>query len=281
MKAILTIIVKYIFGAIISFSVVVLLLLVFTQVLGFQIEWVEWFGVRAKPAPQPTETVIVSPTTQEILPNPQNSACRVPDIVGLEQTVAGNMISSSGLQVVKSVQVNSSIAEGTVISQSPPANTRLEPCQGDIEIIISLAPVVATSVPVLPSPTMDRHPGEINLLEKDHTLPAPWATNGEFTYWEGFLNVQNEPFIDIIIGDCGDDEGNGRLDILQIFDPQGNFVVNETNSNGDPKFRIRTFENPGYYRIFLQDNDTGSKNGNGGTLIVEMLTDKTVYRNPP
>ena len=144
---------------------------------------------------------------------------------------------------------------------------------------------LATNTPTPPVATAtprpeDRHPGEVNLLESNQPLPAGWFTNGEFTYWEGFLHVQDEPFIDVIIQDCGDDEGNGRLDIVQIFDPENELVVNERNLNGDPKFRIHTYQKQGYYRIFLQDNDTGSHNGNGGTLIVEMLKDQMIYLNP-
>lgn len=161
----------------------------------------------------------------------------------------------------------------------------------EVEVeIAKLTPTVTpsplvTNTPTSPAATAtprpeERHPGEVNLLESNQPLPAGWFTNGEFTYWEGFLHVQDEPFIDVIIQDCGDDEGNGRLDIVQIFDPENELVVNERNLNGDPKFRIHTYQKQGYYRIFLQDNDTGSHNGNGGTLIVEMLKDQMIYLNP-
>jgi len=140
----------------------------------------------------------------------------------------------------------------------------------------TLTPPAATATPR----PEDRHPGEVNLLKSNQSLPAGWFTNGEFTYWEGFLHLQDEPFIDVTVENCGDDEGNGRLDIVQIFDPEGELVVNEQNLNGDQKFRIRTYQKPGYYRVFLQDNDTGTHNGNGGTLIVEMLKDQMIYLNP-
>ncbi len=129
-----------------------------------------------------------------------------------------------------------------------------------------------------PTPT-PRHLGEINLLESNQSLPTGWFTNGQYTYWEGFLNVQNELFIDITIVNCGDDEGNARLDIIQIYDPEDNLIEEQKNCRDEAQFRIRTFEKPGFYRIFLQDNDTGNTNGNGGTLIVEMLVDQTIYVN--
>jgi hypothetical protein len=128
--------------------------------------------------------------------------------------------------------------------------------------------------------TPDRHLGEINLLESNQMLPTDWITLGEYTYWEGYIHVQDEPFIDIIIEDCSDDSGNGRLDILQIFDAEGDILVNDRNKGGDPKYRINTFQSPGYYRIFLQDNDT-TGNGNSGTLRVDWLQDQTVYISIP
>lgn len=144
----------------------------------------------------------------------------------------------------------------------------------------------------LPSPTLfetptiiptlaDRHPGEINLLEANAPLPTDWTANGQYTYWEGFIRVQDEPFIDFTIGDCGDDEGNYRLDKVQIFDPDGNVVVNERNCNGNLKLRVRTYQLPGYYRIFIQDNDTGRRNGNSGELSIDMLRDQTIYKDIP
>jgi hypothetical protein len=142
-------------------------------------------------------------------------------------------------------------------------------------------PSTPTQTQVPPAPTIDRHPGEVNLLESDKILPSGWFTNGQYTYWEGFLHVQDEPFIDITVADCGDDEGNGRLDIVQIFNPDGTLAVNDRNCNGNPKYRVRTYQKSGHYRIFLQDNDTGGRNGNGGTLSVDMLKDQTIYKNLP
>lgn len=107
-------------------------------------------------------------------------------------------------------------------------------------------------------------------------LPAPWNTIGRYTYWEGFLHVQDEIFIDLTIENCSDDEGNGRLDIVQVFDPQGEVIIDERNLGGNPIRRIYTYQQPGYYRIFLQDLDT---TGNGGALKVQFLKDQKVYLN--
>lgn len=173
---------------------------------------------------------------------------------------------------------------GTPIPTSTPSPTwTLTPTSTPTPTDTPTPKLTATSEPTPAShtPTLDPHPGEVNLLESTKPLPAPWVTNGQYTYWEGFLRVQDEPFIDITIANCGDNEGNRRLDILRIYYPDGTLAVNETNCGGDPKFRVRTYQKPGYYRIFLQDNDTGSYDGNGGTLRVEMLQDQTIYRNLP
>lgn len=140
----------------------------------------------------------------------------------------------------------------------------------------TLAPAVTR-----PTATLDPHAGEVNLLISNLPLPAKWITKGKLTYWEGYIHVQSEPFIDLIIEDCGDNDGNERLDILQLFSPQSERIININNCNGTFRERIITANNPGYYRIFLQDNDTSLDNGNGGTLKVEYLENQSVYLYPP
>lgn len=159
----------------------------------------------------------------------------------------------------------------TKVAESLSANTSVSPTP------MPTSTQVATRMPS----SEERHPGEVNLLEANQELPAKWFTNGEFTYWEGFLHVQDEPFIDITVGNCGDNEGNSKLDIIQIFYPDGSVALNERDRGGDPKFRIRTYQKPGYYRIFLQDKDTGRADGNGGQIEVEMLKDQKIYLDIP
>lgn len=148
-----------------------------------------------------------------------------------------------------------------------------------------MPPPTVTPIPVTPTftPTQApviRHPGMVNLLDVNQRLPAGWVTRGQFTYWEGYIHVQDESFVKIIVKGCEDDEGNGWLDLIQVFDPQGNAVVYKVNCRTSYKAVVDTHGKAGYYRIYLHDNDTSSSDGNGGTLEVDMLLDQIVYVNP-
>jgi len=83
--------------------------------------------------------------------------CEVPDVVGLDQAAAKSMLVRLGLQLVKSNQYDPNIMAGAVISQDPPAGSKMKPCQGDVTIVISLGPMPVpspTSVPTnTPAPT--------------------------------------------------------------------------------------------------------------------------------
>jgi hypothetical protein len=143
-----------------------------------------------------------------------------------------------------------------------------------------LATIGATPSPTItPSPTA-LHPGEINLLTENMPLPTGWGVQGLYTYWEGLIQIQNEAFIEVRIEDCGDNEGNGLLNTVQIFDPANNLIINEQNCDGNPTFAVPTAGKPGFYRIFLQDNDTGSQDGNGGVISINGLRNQTIYADP-
>lgn len=94
--------------------------------------------------------------------------CEVPDVVGLDQTAAEGMLVELGLQPVRSNRYDPGIAVGAVISQDPPTGTRMEPCQGDVTIVVSLGPMPG------PSPT----PAPTNTPEptKTPTLIPPTLT---------------------------------------------------------------------------------------------------------
>jgi hypothetical protein len=75
------------------------------------------------------------------------------------------MLASVGLQPVQSTQYDPDVAEGTVISQEPPAGTRMEPCEADVTLVISLGPApepteapTATNTPIPPTPTSTSTP---------------------------------------------------------------------------------------------------------------------------
>jgi hypothetical protein len=83
--------------------------------------------------------------------------CEVPNVVGLDQAAAEGMLTGLGLQPVRSNQYDPNVTAGAVISQDPPAGSRMKPCQGDVTIVISLGPLPTpspTPVPTsMPTPT--------------------------------------------------------------------------------------------------------------------------------
>jgi hypothetical protein len=140
-----------------------------------------------------------------------------------------------------------------------------------LPVVVHQAPSPAT-----PSPTATGAP--TNLLAGNMPLPTGWYTNGPNTYWEGYLHVQNEPVIEMTLYDCGDSSGNNRLDIVQVYDPDNNLVVDQTNCMGNLIFSIATAGKPGLYRVRLKDNDTLT--GNGGNIWVNKLRDQRIYTDP-
>ena len=60
----------------------------------------------------------------------------VPNVVGLSQSAATSSLQSAGFAVIVVQQPSSSVATGTVVSQSPGANTQLAP-QGSVTISVS------------------------------------------------------------------------------------------------------------------------------------------------
>ncbi len=117
-----------------------------------------------------------------------------------------------------------------------------------------------------------------NLLAGNMPLPTGWYTNGANTVWEGYLRVQDEPVIEMTLYDCGDTSGNNQLDVVQVYDPDNNLVVDQTNCTGNLIFSIATAGKPGLYRVRLKDNDTLA--GNGGNIWVNKLRDQHIYTDP-
>ena len=101
-------------------------------------------AIVTKATPVVAETPAVQPETAP------GTACVVPNVVELNELAAENIIARLGLQSVKSVQYNSKAKAGVVLSQDPPGDTTIDPCIGDILIVVSLGP---TPTPVLPTDT--------------------------------------------------------------------------------------------------------------------------------
>lgn len=127
-------------------------------------------------SPQPTPQPVVMGFTPQ-------AVCRVPDVVGLDQALAEGLLAQLGLQPVKNLQYDATIAAGAVTAQRPASDTRLEPCQGDVDLVISQgeppkptgtpAPT-NTPAPPTPTPTATLVP------------PTPTPTPDPRLFWDDF-----------------------------------------------------------------------------------------------
>lgn len=135
---------------------------------------------------------------------PPEQACKVPAIVGLPEASANSLLQGLGLQPLKSVEHDSTVAEGTVISQDPPADTRLQPCQGYVvELVVSLgSSPEPTSIPEptrtpgptatptsLPTATYTPIPPPSTFFDNfDSGIGSQWKqTNGDLIMQDGKL----------------------------------------------------------------------------------------------
>ena len=107
------------------------------------------------------------PPTVQTSAAPLMSVCLVPEVVGQDQGAAEGLIAGAGLQPVKSTTYDPNIPAGGVISQDPPSGTKINPCQGDVTIIVSLGAVPQpTNTPEPPTNTPDTlKPGETSIQD--------------------------------------------------------------------------------------------------------------------
>ena len=126
-------------------------------------------GNEPEPAPAPTKVLTQTPakaSTQTPTEVPTQAlaagftpetVCRVPDLVGEDVSKAESTLAAAGLQPVKDFRHDESVATNTIISQEPAAKTMLEPCEGYVDIVVSLGPPpVPTDTPPptdMPGPT--------------------------------------------------------------------------------------------------------------------------------
>ena len=141
-----------------------------------------------------------------------------------------------------------------------------------LPVVIHQAQPAAT-----PSPTATGA-APVNLLVGNMPLPTGWHTDGPNAFWQGYLHVQDEAVIEMTLYDCGDTSGNKMLDIVRVYDPNNNLVVDQTNCTGNLIFSIATAGKPGLYRVYLRDDDT--RGGNSGNIWVNKLRDQRIYKDP-
>ena len=83
------------------------------------------------------------------------SVCVVPKVVGFDWTNAERMVQGIGLVPVHSAEFSATVPVNQVIAQQPDSGTRLDPCKGEVRIVVSLGAVAApTLVPVATAATL-------------------------------------------------------------------------------------------------------------------------------
>ena len=113
-------------------------------------------------------------------PTPESTAkpvCVVPNIVGLDRYAAEKSLRSLGLRPIESNQYDST-PPGNVVSQYPAGSTRIDPCGGDVLIVISLGPLsnASPTQSSLPTETLDLSTPSKTATHPNPTQPRPNST---------------------------------------------------------------------------------------------------------
>jgi len=119
------------------------------------------------------------------------SRCTVPDVVRLDQAAAQASLAALGLTVVTTEAHDDAVAAGLVIALDPPPGTWLEPCQGQVTVVISQGPLAAEVSPTRPA----RLPPDAE-LPPDDDLPMFFTTMYEETFEIGIGGFRPEWSVD-------------------------------------------------------------------------------------
>jgi hypothetical protein len=199
----------------------------------------------ATPAPVPTATPVpiataVPPTAQVIAAGfTPASVCTVPNVVGLDQSMAQGLLAKLGLQPVLANQYDAAIAEGAVISQKPAAGERMEPCKGDVEIVVSLGPIptltprpatvappeTATAVPTRAVPTPDPCPrwnvaADFQVFPHQENPNRDSCSHNEVWYFMGSSSLDHNPSTYYLLPEFSVDK-SGVVGLIEWRDPSG------------------------------------------------------------
>jgi ribosomal protein L7/L12 len=71
-------------------------------------------------------------------------ACIVPNLAARDQSDAETVLEAIGLKVVWELEYSDTVAAGLVISQTPVSGSRLDPCGGEVALVVSLGPPAAS-----------------------------------------------------------------------------------------------------------------------------------------
>ncbi len=76
--------------------------------------------------------------------------CIVPDVVGLDQAAAQRQLVDLGIVPVRVDEPSEVVAAGSVISIDPPPGTQLDPCSGEVSLVVSSGTIGDDDLPETP-----------------------------------------------------------------------------------------------------------------------------------
>lgn len=224
------------------------------------------------PTEAPTQTPTEAPTQTPTAGFTPTSKCIVPDVVGVDIAVAESTLIGPGLQPIKDFRHDESIAENAIISQDPPAGEILDPCEGDVIIVISRGPVpIPTEAPPpteTPEPTVTPGPTD---------TPAPPTETPTLTPVPPTVTPTADPrlFFDDFEAGVKPDWGmsgnfatvNGRLVVEKSLEGH---VGDETWTNYGITFNDLAFKNDWELRFRMQDKDN--------YMVIKFWDDYSAWR---
>lgn len=194
-------------------------------------------GEEAADAPQEEPATAVEMEAENAAPGA--AVCVVPDVVGFDQANAERMVQGVGLVPVRSAEFSDDVPEGHVIAQEPAGDTRLDPCAGDVSLVVSLgADDVATGeTPAGAEPV----PQVTDLRE---AILGKWViirdTNGEIER-EAWMPDYDYVFLPDGIMVSFDPDG-----IMVSFDTMGpglfEYILDDTKMRVDDGYNVTTLQ---------------------------------------
>ncbi len=189
-------------------------------------------GEEAADAPQEEPATTVEMEAERSAPGA--AVCVVPDVVGFDQANAERMVQGVGLVPVRSAEFSDEVPEGHVIAQEPAGDTRLDPCAGDVSLVVSLGagdmatgetPAGAEPVPQVTDPREAILGKWVSIRDTNGEIEREsWRPDYDYVFFPDGTMVSFDTmgpgvFEYIIVGDAqlrvddGDNVGTGQVTI--------------------------------------------------------------------
>lgn len=185
--------------------------------------------------------------------------CVVPDVVGQDVAVAESSLTGAGLQPVKDFRHDDSVAQNAIISQDLAAGTRLEPCQGDVVIIVSLGPIPPTQTPLPPTAVPTNAP-EPPIVTYDNIDQMPFTIGGFDEERGGNLSFPSGSFYNQARTSILANFPNASFASFSTVTPEAlaesNIVVLASGTSNTSSIALLDFVQGGGCAILLPDNST-------------------------